>query len=158
MTPSIFESESTTLARALHWRCVSPQEVVEWADRWIESLADPPSELYDLSLMGSAAPGELVPVLERLGGGLPDDMLIPETLGLLGKVLLRHPDRLDVVCTALTGLSFSEEAKAHIPERLRWVRWELEEVEYENYGGEPEIRAAVVDGLSPFTALASAAV
>lgn len=158
MLSSQFQSEATTVARALHYGCVTPSEVVDWVDAWIALSSEPPVELFDLSLRRRDPSGAMVPALERLGGEQPLDAMVPETLGLLGKILDRHPDRLDAVCAALTALATDEVTQTFVPDDLRYARYELEEIREESYGGEPELRARLSAGLNPFVALASAAV
>jgi len=143
-------AEATVIKRALHWRCITSAEAAAWADAWIAKLDDPPAALLDLSLSSRSLEADTASLLEPLTRSAITSELVPETLGMLAQVLVRHPDRLDPVCAALWDLSFARVLPAAVDEEASSAKWRLEEARLGMYDSVEEVAADVARVLHPY--------
>lgn len=65
---------------ALRLGLCSVEDVVQWSDKQILDLSEPPSELFDLSWMGGRSPDEVVNKLAGLSVGVDTLQILPRVL------------------------------------------------------------------------------
>lgn len=110
--------EVTIVGCGFEYNYLSQDQVVKWADQWIEKEEEPITELAELSMMGTAKPIDVLGILYQLSYKPYSKRTIETRMGFIGLMWKEKILSIESAVTKIGKMIYEYELTEHLKNRI----------------------------------------